>query len=161
MVDWAAAADRCQLSELRLRCLSAPARRLACGSSSLTSTFAEAALVAQCCSKSTLTELLALAMAAGQAASPEKFADSLPAPGAAAAALQQAANPGSFEWALERYSEQPAGMGQAVFSPWFSAAGKEWRLEVYPGSKATAWEGHLSGEAGACIISPCAVTLLS
>ena len=71
VVDWAAAADRCQLSELRLRCLSGLARRLACGSSSLTSTFAEAALVAQCCSKSTLTELLALAMAAGQAASPE------------------------------------------------------------------------------------------
>ena len=37
-------------------------------------------------------------------------------------------------------------MGQRVESPWFTAAGHEWRLRVYPDGEDEEAAGHLSGD---------------
>ena len=71
-------------------------------------------------------------------------------PADAAQALEEASNPGRFEWVLERFSEQPAAVGEYVLSPWFAVAGREWRLEVYPGGDQQEAAGHLSGKCSKC-----------
>lgn len=142
LLDWMAAADHCQQPELRLRCLNEVARRLASQPTGLASTFADSELLAERCDKSVLAQLVALLVTAGRKSVPS----GLPVPSAAAAALQKAANHGSFEWALERYSQQPSAIEESVTSDWFSAAGKQWQLEVYPGGDSEEAAGHLSGE---------------
>ena len=138
LMDWAVAADHCQLPELRLRCLGEVARRLPCVDSGLPDAFVDAALLAERCDRGVLAQLVALMARAS-------IPSSVPEPAEAASALQAAANRGSFEWALERYSQQPCDVGDEVCSPWFSAAGRQWRLEVNPGGYSSTAEGHLSG----------------
>lgn len=142
LVGWVAAADCCQLHELRLRCISEVVRRLASRQGGLSGAFADAALMVGHLDKSVLAQLLGLVLAAGG----EQVASNLAAPSAAVEALDQAANPGSFEWELERYSQQPGGVGRKAESPWFSVAGREWCLRVYPGGYTEETAGHLSGE---------------
>lgn len=139
LLDWMAVADRCQLADLRLACLREVARRLASGSGGLAGAFADAALLAGRCDKGMLVQLVGLLADAASA-------DTLATASAATTALQQAANPGSFEWALEGYSEQPSAVGQHIYSPWFTAAGKEWRFKVFPGGRNEEAAGHVTGE---------------
>lgn len=146
LLDWVEAAHHCQLPELVLHCISEVARRLASCNRygvhhGLADTFAAAVVVAERCDKNVLAQLLALTADASAAAGAK-----IAAPAAAATALQQAPNHGSFEWALEPFSQQPSGMGEHVWSPWLSAAGKEWRLGVYPGGDTEEAAGHLSGK---------------
>lgn len=146
LLHWAGAADTCHLDALRLRCLTQVARRLAKGPSSLAGTFADAVQVVDACDKRMLAQLVGLIVWAGN--SNNQLLRSLVTSDTAAAALLEAGNHGSFEWALERFSEQPAEQGQHVFSPWFMAAGREWRLQVHLGGFNADAAGHLSGAPG-------------
>ena len=145
LVAWIEAADSCQQADLRLSCIPELARRLACGPSSLAGAIAEAALLRNC-SKDTLLLLVGLMADAAD----QPLADKIASPTAVAEALPQAANPGSFAWVLERFSKQPAAVGKVVHSPWFMAAGREWRLKVYPGGEWQETAGHLSGKCSKC-----------
>ena len=171
LLQWAAAADHCGLPDLCLRCLSQVARRLASRHGGLADApkgagaGASAAAVLGACDKGLLVQLVGLmaetggeCIAAGPPpsgidAAAEAAADAAaataPAPGPAVAAeLEpwQAANPGSFEWELERFSQQPAAAGRWVDSPWFWAAGRQWCLSVCPGGDTVDAVGHLPGE---------------
>lgn len=137
-----AATDRCQLPELRLRCISQVALHLATKPGDLAATFADVALVVERCDDRLLTQLLGLVLAA----SDERIGNSLAAPSAALKALEQAANPGSFDWALESFSRQPSAVGESIESPWFNVAGKQWRFVVYPGGDKEQAAGDLSGK---------------
>lgn len=152
LLEWVAAADTCQQPELRLRCIGEVARRLASRNSGLAGAFADAAIVAEQCDKSALAQLLGLVLAAGG----QNIAGSLAAPSAAVEALQRAANPGSFEWAFEHYSQKPSGVGQSVEFPWFNVAGREWRFRVDPGAASEEAAGHLSGERAFDMATPVA-----
>lgn len=109
---WATAADRCWLPEPCLRCLSEVARRLAAGPLGLPGAFADARTTLSSLDNSLLLQLVGLMAGAGG----KELAAALPAPDAAAAALQQSANHGSFEWALKRFSQQAADAGDVVIS---------------------------------------------
>lgn len=110
-------------------------------SGQLAAALAEVAVLERC-SKRVLLDMLGLIMAAGRGAcggKQERLADCL----AYGGMLAKAFTTRSFEWTLEKFSQQPAAVGKQVLSPWFGAAGKEWRFSVYP---AGCKEGHSSGE---------------
>jgi len=146
LLAWAQAGEQCQLTDLRLTCLKELARRLAANASKLPTSFADAAALVEHCDKSTLAVLLGLL---AQACGPS-FASRIASPAAADEALQDAANLGGFEWVLERFSQQPAAVGQFIYSPYFTGGGKEWRLKVYPGGDTEKEAGHLSGKYSMC-----------
>lgn len=100
----------------------------------------------QRCEQSTLLLLLSLVTVAGKQKGDQPLISKIAPTPAAAEALQQAGNHGSFDWVLECFSKQPSAVGQAVYSPWFTAASREWRLRVYPGGMTAATVGHVCGE---------------
>ena len=125
-----------------MRCLIEMARRLAHGGDSLAATFSATAELAKGCDSSTLSMLLGLlAAGCGPTGAPRV---ALVSPAAAVKALDSLANHGSFEWVVERYSLLPAGVGEPSYSPYFRAAGVDWRFKVYPGGQESA--GRFSGE---------------
>ena len=139
-----------------MRCLVELARRLASGGDkSLTATFSAVAALAERCDHSTLAVLLSLVTAGCGTAG----ANQLPAlaPSAAAAeALEASANCGSFEWAFEHYSQLPSGVGDSTDSPYFQAAGFDWRFRIFPGGDTEESATYISG--GHCAYTePCCV----
>lgn len=152
VLDWAKAADSCQQDELRLCCLVETARRLARVPTSLAGAFADANRVVDALDKGMLAQLLGLMASAGG----KKLCSRLAAPGAAAAALLEVGNHGSFDCVAARFSEASAEVGRSVESPWLAAAGREWKLQVCPGGATADASGHLSGEqAGRTFLAAC------
>lgn len=175
LVEWVAAADHCQLHGLRERCIVQLASRLVARPGGLLlPAFANAALVAERCSKGVVANVMALlgaAASAGLIPGSGATAGVAHQPAATEALHRQAthggpawrsrletiaeaaldepesATSGSFEWVLERYTEHFSAVGDQVCSPWFSAAGADWRFKVYPGGDVEESAGHLSGEA--------------
>lgn len=146
------AADTRNMDELRASCLTEVARQLAAeldslpaGGDSLLSAITRSSLL-EGCSQRTLLLLFSIMTAAGKATHLPELRSHIPCKGAVVDALQRAPNMGTFEWALERFSEQPSAVGDKVESPRFAAAGKEWNILVYPGGETDATAGHLSGE---------------
>lgn len=143
LLEWAAATSHCELQELCLTCLCAVVRHLAGEPCALPAAFADASMIASACDKSLLARLLGMVLSATAG---QRLVAALPAPAVAAAALERSANCCSFEWAVERFSEQPSGVGQVIYSPWCQAAGQQWRLQIYAGGYEASTAGHLSGE---------------
>lgn len=124
LLEWAAAADHCQLSELCLRCLSVVPGSLARRPmGSLASALLDTTAAVRACDKRLLVLLVSVM----------------------AADLQLRSHHGSFEWALERFSQQPSAPGIFVSPPWFWVGGRRWRLKVFPGGWNAEAAGHLSG----------------
>jgi len=143
LLSWAEAAEQCCLPELRLRCLTEVARRLAHGGDSLAATFGATAERAKGGGPSTLRMRLGLLAAGCGPTGAPRVAEITPAAGAKA--LEASSKYGSFEWVVERYSQLPAAVGQNAYSPYCRAAGIDWRFKVHPvGNKAEA-AGHISG----------------
>lgn len=148
LITWIEAAEQCQQTSLRLTCMAQLAQRLmtqAPTGNALASSMADAAQVERC-DKGTLVQLLGLVAAAGRQLATREglLAYKAPAGGDIAAAIEQAANPGSFEWRIEQFSQQPAQPGNELKSPWFMAGGREWQLTLYPNGNRQENEGHLS-----------------
>lgn len=93
-MDWAAAADVCNLTHLRLRRLTKAARQLT-SSSDLPRIFALADTLGGQRPQHLLPQLLGLVSTVAARGATED--NTWPTTDAAAVALQQAANPGSFE----------------------------------------------------------------
>ena len=143
LLEWAEAAEQCCLPELRMRCLTEVAHRLACVAGSLASSFSAAAELAGC-NHSTLSTLVGLlAAGCGPTGAPRVLETS---PAAAVEALEASAQHGSFQWTVERYSQLPAVRGENTYSPYFWAGGVEWRFRIFPGGDKEEAAGHLSGE---------------
>lgn len=157
LVQWADAAEHCKLSDLHAHCVARAAHLLA-GlelNGCLDAHISGCLQLAECCSKGMMALLLALLAAAGQGlqtagAGRLRLVDRVASPEGAAAALRRVADPthGCLEWTLERFSEQPGGVGSRVDSPWIAAAGRDWVISVYPGGSCAQAAGHLSGEMG-------------
>lgn len=145
LLQWAEAAERCHLPDLRMCCLTELARWRASGGDNLALTLADAAALAQGCGKDagTLAALLGVLAAACGPSGTSRLA----APAAAAEALQRSANIGRFECAFKGFSKLPKAVGKSKSSPWFKAAGKDWTLQLYPGGTTEGSAGHLSGAA--------------
>ena len=146
---WADAAEDCEQTELRLACTAQLAQRLvakAPGSLALASGIADAAQL-EGCSKITLLLLLGLVTGVGRQLIPSEQLTAYKGPSRdiVTAAQQQAANPGSFEWRIEQFSQQPEQPGQKVQSPWFEAGGREWCIRAYPHGQNAEVAGHVSG----------------
>lgn len=144
LLQLAAAADRCQLAELRVTCIRELARRLASAPSGLAGAIADASILRQHCSAEELDLVMGLLADAASASS-------LATPSVTVDALQHAPIFGSFEWTLERFLGQPSAVGERLLSPWFSAGGKEWRFQVFPGGATQEATGHLGGAPPLCI----------
>lgn len=164
LLEWASAADHCQLPTLHLQCLSEVASRLVGGhgSISLASAFADAAMVAERCDKSMLAQLLGLVVAG-------TTPGCVPTPEDAAAALQEAANARSFEWEMACDLDAPPSYGLAVCSPWFASGGRQWGFEVMVNDGDDDYELVAGKLTGACLVplktwcrhAPCASTRAS
>ncbi|PRW33982.1 BTB POZ and MATH domain-containing 4-like [Chlorella sorokiniana] len=142
LLAWAEAADQCCNSDLRLRCLTEVAHRLAQGSSDLASAFSSTAALANSCDHSTLSTLLGLLTHASGTDGASRLRAITPA--AAVEALQASAGRGTFEWVVEHYSQLPCGVGRRTESPYFRVAASEWSFPIYPGGDKEAAAGHLS-----------------
>lgn len=153
LVVWADAAEQCEQTDLRLACAAQLARRLILASTpgehALPAGIADAAQL-EGCSNSTLLLILGLVTGAGrQLVRQEKLqAYEAQATDSIAAALQQASSPGSFEWRIEQFAQQPAQRGRSLQSPWFMSGGREWRLSVYLNGDNEEAEGHVSCKSG-------------
>jgi hypothetical protein len=125
LMDWAAAADVCKQTDLRLRCLIEVARQLTTKKPACT-TFAMAGfLCAQQRHQHLLPELLGLV-----ACSAAKGA--LPSVRGATDALEQAASSCTFEWSLSASKFLTLRTDDdEEMSPPFWAAGGEWRLILF------------------------------
>ena len=150
LIAWIEAAEMCQLDSLRLECVAQLARKLATkpqAASPLAAALVDAAQL-EGCDKSTLLLLLGMLTAAGRelAEHQQHFAGHLALGDMLTTALPLAASPGSFEWRIERFSEQPAAVGMKLTSPPVMAGGREWHLKAYCGGENAEAEGHLSGE---------------
>lgn len=149
-VAWIEAAEQCQQAELRLACISRLVQRLiakAPADCALASSIADAAQLKRC-DKSTLLLVLGLVAGSGRNLIPrhQLLAYQPPSDGAIATSLEQAANPGSYEWRIEQFSQQPSQPGNALHSPWFMAAGRQWQIKLYPNGANNGVEGHISCE---------------
>ena len=148
LITWIEAAEQCQQTSLRLTCMAQLAQLLmaqAPTGNALASSMADAAQLERC-DKGTLVQLLGLVAAASRQLAPSEglLAYKAPADGDIAAAIEQAANPGSFEWRIEQFSQQPAQPGSKLSSPWFMAGGREWQLTLYPNGSSQESDGHVS-----------------
>lgn len=141
---WAEGAEQCCQPHLQTRCLVELARRLASGGDSLAATLSTATGLVERFDRSTLATLLSLLAKASGTDGALRLQAVTPA--AAAEARDASANHGSFEWAIERSSQLPASRGKATYSPYFAAAGIEWRFRIFPGGIKEEHAGHLSGE---------------
>lgn len=146
---WIEAAEQCQQPELRLACVSRLVQRLLGkepGPAALASSIADAAELERI-DKGTLLLLLGLVAGSARQLVPREqlLAYTAPSRGDIAASQQQATGVGSFEWRIERFSEQPAQVGSRLMSPTFVAGGREWQLALYPNGVFGS-EGYLSGE---------------
>lgn len=122
-MDWLEAAEACQLDALRTSCLLRLAHSLAGWSHSLASSLAHASLLERC-DKRTLTQLLGLMTAAGKRCTgSQRLVAAVPLATEVETAMVQAADPGVFNWTVERFSDRPSGVGEFVKSPEFKAAG--------------------------------------
>lgn len=124
LLAWVASGEDCQLEDLRTSCAAQLAHRLVglCETAHLPAVLADVELL-EGCSKRTLLDILGLGLTA------------------AVRMLW-----GSFEWTLEGFSQQPSAVEQAVLSPWFAAAGRDWRFAVYPGGCSQPAAGYISGK---------------
>ena len=147
LAGWVAAADHCQLSELRQRCIGELAGGLA---SAPGSAFADAALVAERCDRGSLGQLLGVLAAAASlnrlSVSPDAMAEALRRPAAEQPAVGEPRGCRGLQWELASFSQQPTAAGVAACSPWMLEGGREWRLEVHPGGDTARASGHVSGE---------------
>lgn len=149
-VAWIEAAEQCQQAELRLACIARLVQRLISKAPSgcdLASSIADAAQLERC-DKSTLVLVLGLVAGAGRTLIPrhQLLAYQPPSDGAIAAALEHAANPGSYEWRIEQFSQQPSQPGNTLQSPWFVAAGRQWQMTLYPNGQSDEAEGSIACE---------------
>lgn len=147
LLTWAETAETCNMDEVHASCVAEVARQLAAelnslptGADSLMTAITRSSLL-EGCSQRTLLLLLSIMAAAGKKPQLSSYISSKVA---VVDALQRAPYVGAFEWALERFSEQPSAVGDTVVSPWFAAAGKEWQFWVHPGGDIEAAAGHLS-----------------
>ncbi|PRW32688.1 cyclase-associated 1 [Chlorella sorokiniana] len=147
LVTWTEVAEQCQQTDLRLSCVArlvkllvtkAPGQHMASG-------ITDAAQL-EGLDKSTLLLVLGLVTGAGRQLAPKEQLLAYTAPPTAdiSTAMEQAANPGSYEWRIEQFSQQPSQPGDALRSPWFTAAGREWQLTLYPNGQTIAYQGHIS-----------------
>ncbi|PRW58089.1 MATH domain and coiled-coil domain-containing protein [Chlorella sorokiniana] len=148
LIAWTDAGEHCEQTDLRLACTAHLAQRLvarAPGSQNLAAGIADAEQL-EGCSKRTLLLLLGLVTGAGrQLASAEQLLGYAAATNdEVTAAQQQARNPGTFEWRIAQFSQQPAQVGHALKSPWFSAGGRQCQLSAYLNGDTAQSEGHLS-----------------
>lgn len=142
-------AEQCEQTELRLACAAQLAQRLvaqAPGSHALAASIADAAQL-KGCSKNTLLLLLGLVTEAGRQLIPSEQLLTYKGPSRdiVTAAQQRAANPGTYEWRIERFSQQPEQPGLKVQSPWFKAGGRKWCMRAYPHGHDAEAAGHVSG----------------
>lgn len=144
LLAWAEGAEQCCHPDLQTCCLLELARRLAGTGDNLAATLSSAAGLADRFERSTLATLLSLLAKASGTDGASRLQAITPA--AVAEAQGASANHGSFEWAFERYSQLPAGVGEVTCSPYFMAAGLDWRFQIYPGGDREEAAGHLSGE---------------
>ena len=114
-----ARADDCQLDELRFACIIRLARHLAKTGGSLEAALARASEL-EACGTRMLAQLLGV-LTANQAV----LSNKLPSAAQLAAAAPRAANPGEFEWAVERWLRL-AGRGAAVNSSLLTAVARQW-----------------------------------
>lgn len=171
LVVWADAAEQCEQTDLRLACAAQLAQRLVLASTpgehALPAGIADAAQL-EGCSNSTLLLILGLVTGAFRQLAPQASismfgfkaprrqpgAYKAPATDSIAAALQQAASPGSFEWRIEKFAQQPAQRGRSLQSPWFMSGGREWQLLVYLNGDSQVSEGHVSRKWGRLYVAP-------
>ncbi|PRW57719.1 DNA primase [Chlorella sorokiniana] len=113
-MDWLEAAEACQLDALRTSCLLRLAHSLAGWGDSLAASLAHASLLERC-DKRTLTQLLGIMTAAGKRRTGDQpLADAIPSAAKVDNSRAEAANPATFSWTLERFSERPFGVGDRI-----------------------------------------------
>ncbi|PRW56132.1 BTB POZ and MATH domain-containing 3 isoform X2 [Chlorella sorokiniana] len=122
LTAWLQAAADCQLEALRLGLLARLARRLAAKKERLPHSISLLASL-EGLDPRTLSQLVGILAAAGEP----------PTQPSLERAVEVAAGIGTAEWVLTRFSQQPCGPDECVYSPWFDLGGHKWRLSVFPG----------------------------
>lgn len=152
LAAWIEAAEQCQQVPLKLACVGQLVQRLVCQdpTENMAAGIADA-MHLQRLDKSTLLLVLGLVTGANRRLVPsaQRRAFRAPSQETIASCICSSANPGSFEWRIDRFSRLPAQPGIGLGSPWFIAGGRTWRLELYPNGDNVQSEGNLSG-AGSC-----------